>query len=361
MTDSKGNTPDLGMSMEEQELNYLLDDDAPEKAAENLRLAMAMLHKHQLPATPLNYALFYIYVSGKNVTLNKKINELLEAEELDHNEAVTLFIRFFYYCGDVMLDGLRKDLLETVAEVIGSLVDVAGKSALSNKQLEEHIEALAASQNSRNVLSVVSSIIHETRHFVQESRQLEKDLLTSSKELKHLKSELVNARVEATTDALTGLNNRRGFDEYLKKLLNDRRRSGTGFSIIMTDLDRFKDVNDNYGHLIGDKVLQAFARLLRDNTRDSDFVARFGGEEFVLLLPNTSLDNAYVVAENIRHAVEKLRVKQAKTGVAIGSITASFGVAMHRFDESAHELIDRCDKAMYRAKDAGRNRSVKSQ
>ena len=347
--------------MDNQDLNYLLEDEEPAKAAENLRLAMAMLQKHELAATPLNYALFYIYVSGKNVTLNAQIDALLATKSMSHEEAVTLFIRFFFHAGDAMLDGLRNDLLETVAQVISSVVDIAGKSSLTNKQLEKHVENLSASQNSRNILSVVSSIIHETRYFISESKQLETDLISSGKELKHLKTELVNARVEATTDALTGLNNRRGFDDQLKKLLNDRRRTGNGFSLIMADLDHFKDINDNYGHLVGDKVLQAFGKLLLSKTRETDFVARFGGEEFVLLLPNTSLDNAFLVAENIRQAIEKLRVKQAKTGIVIGSITASFGVAVHRFDETASEILDRCDQAMYRAKNAGRNRTVKSQ
>lgn len=346
--------------MDDQELNYLLKDESPEKAAENLRLTMAMLQKLQLPATPLNYSLFYSYVSGKNIKLNEKIDECLANGKLDYDEAVTLFIRFFYHCDDTILDGLRNQLLHTVAEVVGSLVDIAGKSSLSNKQLEKHVEALSSSQNSRNVLSVVSSIVHETRYFLKESKQLESDLINSSKELKNLKGELINARVEATTDALTGLHNRRGFDEQIKKLLQDRRRSGTGFSVIMADLDHFKDINDNYGHLIGDKVLQAFGKLLTGNTRDTDYVARFGGEEFILLLPNTSLDNTFIVAENIRKAIEKLRVKQAKTGTIIDSITASFGVATHRFDETANDLLDRCDKAMYRAKDEGRNKTVKS-
>ncbi len=347
--------------MDNQDLNYLLEDEEPAKAAEYLRLAMMMLQKHQLPATPLNYALFYIYVSGKNITLNAQIDVLLANKSMTHEAAVTLFIRFFFHAGDAMLDGLRSDLLETVAQVISSVVDIAGKSSLTNKQLEKHIENLSGSQNSRNILSVVSSIIHETRYFISESKQLETDLISSGKELKHLKTELVNARVEATTDALTGLNNRRGFDEQLKKLLNDRRRTGNGFSLIMADLDHFKDINDNYGHLVGDKVLQAFGKLLLSKTRETDFVARYGGEEFVLLLPNTSLDNAFLVAENIRQAIEKLRVKQAKTGTVIGSITASFGVAVHRFDETASEILDRCDQAMYRAKNAGRNRTLKSQ
>lgn len=345
----------------EQEINYLLEYDNAATAAERLRLTMGLLNKYSLPATPLNYVLFYIYVSGKNTNLNERIDDLIEQNNFSHEEAVTLFIRFFFHCGDAMLDSLRSEFLSTITEVIGTLVDIAGKSSLTNKQLDQHIDALVKSQTTRDILSVLSLIISETRQFVSNSKQLEIELLTSSKGLKQLKNELVHARIEATTDALTGLYNRRGFDEQLKKLMNDRRRNGNGFSVIMADLDHFKDINDNHGHLVGDKVLRAFAKLLDNKTRETDFAARFGGEEFILLLPNTSLDNAYIVAENIRKAIEKMKVKQTKSGLVISSITASFGIAVHRFDETAHDLLDRCDKAMYKAKHLGRNRSFKSQ
>lgn len=346
--------------MEQKSDSVLLEKESPEKAAEYLRLAMAKLHELQLPATPVNYGLFYVYVSGKDLNINRKVDSYLERGALTHEDASRLFTRFFFTCGDTMLESLRSELLTTVAEAIGTLVDVAGKTSLSNRELEKHIDQLSLSQTSRDILSAVSSIIHETRHFITESKQLESELINSSKDLKTLKDELANARIEATTDALTGLHNRRGFDEFLKRLLNDRRRSGQGFSMVMADMDHFKDINDNYGHLIGDKVLKAFATLLNSNTRDTDFVARFGGEEFVLVLPDTSMDNAFFVAENIRKAVEKLRVKQAKTGDVIGSITASFGVASHRFEETGLELIDRCDKALYKAKNSGRNKSIKA-
>lgn len=341
--------------------NPLLAEEIPEQAAEYLRLAVSMMQQHQLTATPINYALFYTYVSGKHVTLNNKIDKHLQENTFTHDTALQLFTREFMQCGDTILENLRNELMDTVTEAIGSLMNVAGKTSSTNRNLELHIASLNDCKSTKDIVSSVSCIITETKSVISESQQLEHELITSSKGLKDLKSELANARIEASTDALTGLNNRRGFDEQLKKMLNDRRRTGQGFSLIMADMDHFKKINDSYGHLVGDKVLKAFSALLQGKTRESDFVARYGGEEFVIILPNTSLDNAYFVAENIRKSVEKLRVKQAKTGDVIGSITSSFGVATHRIDETGHELLDRCDQALYKAKHAGRNNSKKAE
>jgi diguanylate cyclase len=348
------------MDTDKEKQNSLLETDDPSKAAEYLRLTMARLNEYQLPFTPVNYGLFYVYISGKNSTLNIKIDRHLKDGTLTHENAVKLFVTFFFVCSEEVTDGLRGELLDTLTEVISSLIDIAGKSTLSNKQLEAHIKTLSTTQSTQNVLSVVSSIIHVTRQFVDDTKQLETDLLVTSKGLNTLKNELAHARIEASTDSLTGLLNRRGFDEQLKKMLYDRRKSGAGFCILMADIDNFKHVNDNYGHLFGDKILQLFAKLLTDKTRSTDYVARFGGEEFILILPETSMDNAYIVAENIRKAVEKLQVRNTKTGDIIGAITASFGVAAHRFDEIANDLVDRCDSALYKAKQTGRNKTVKA-
>ena len=340
--------------------NSLLESDEPATAAEYLRLAMAKLNELQLPFTPVYYGLFYIYVAGKNTTLNKKIERHIENKTLTHENAVKIFVNFFFVCSEELTEGLRNELLDTITEVVSSIIHIAGKSSISNKQLEKHIETLSSTQSTQNVLSVVSSIIHVTRQFVEDTKQLESDLLVTSKGLNTLKNELAHARVEATTDSLTGLLNRRGFDEQLKKMLNDRRKSGAGFCVIMADIDHFKNINDNYGHLFGDKILKVFARLLREKTRSTDHVARFGGEEFILILPETSMENAVMVAENIRKAVEKLQVRNTKTGDVIEAMTCSFGIAAHRFDEPSNDLVDRCDTALYKAKQTGRNKTVKS-
>lgn len=153
------------------------------------------------------------------------------------------------------------------------------------------------------------------------------------------------------TDPLTGVANRRHLDTRMETELARRTRYGHSLSVIMTDIDRFKYVNDTYGHTAGDVVLRAFANQLGESVRTSDFVARFGGEEFVLLLPNTEVEEAAALAERIREATKRLRFDQPDL-----VLTASFGVTTARPNESIPEVLSRADEAMYLSKSTGRDR-----
>lgn len=155
------------------------------------------------------------------------------------------------------------------------------------------------------------------------------------------------------TDALTGTPNRRHLDERLTEEVYRARRYGTSLCVILTDVDHFKAVNDNYGHVTGDEVLKQFARVLSDCVRDSDFLARFGGEEFVILLPGTERGTAQAIAERIRRHVKQLRAHGLTE-----QVSASFGVIQVRDGETTEQILQRVDAAMYQAKHAGRDRVV---
>lgn len=158
----------------------------------------------------------------------------------------------------------------------------------------------------------------------------------------------------ATTDTLTGLWNRRRFDETVDQEMARANRHGQPLSMIMFDLDRFKRLNDSYGHLFGDQVLVTLGHIARQHTRTSDSLFRWGGEEFMLLLPCTELIEAQAAAEKLRLAI-------ANAPMAEGlMITASFGVATYHLDESIDHWIGRADAALYEAKQGGRNRVILS-
>jgi diguanylate cyclase (GGDEF)-like protein len=157
----------------------------------------------------------------------------------------------------------------------------------------------------------------------------------------------------AATDELTKLYNRRYFNERLAEAMSAARRHDYPLSLIMIDLDHFKVVNDNYGHSAGDQVLKAFADLLRDMIRAEDVAARWGGEEFIIILPHTLCEAAAALAERIRDAFEN--ISRSTTPIAL---SASFGVVQLRIGEDEDSLIRRADDALYCAKHEGRNRVV---
>jgi diguanylate cyclase (GGDEF)-like protein len=157
------------------------------------------------------------------------------------------------------------------------------------------------------------------------------------------------------TDALTGLPNRRGFLEAGDGTLVRSRRSGRPVSIVLSDLDHFKRVNDSLGHAAGDATLKAVAVAIRGVLRAQDVAARWGGEEFILLLPDTGKEGAVRVAESVREAVSAIAVEHEGGRI---EITLSLGVAEHRPERNFEETIAQADAALYQAKQEGRNRVV---
>lgn len=156
----------------------------------------------------------------------------------------------------------------------------------------------------------------------------------------------------ATTDYLTGAANRRHFMTILDGQIKQSQRYGQPLSLVLMDLDRFKQINDTYGHDAGDGELTKVSEIARHSIRRSDCFARYGGEEFVLLAPSTDLDGARVIAENIRQAIEVSR------DGALPQVTASFGVAQYEERESRADFLKRADQALYAAKEQGRNRVI---
>jgi diguanylate cyclase (GGDEF)-like protein len=158
---------------------------------------------------------------------------------------------------------------------------------------------------------------------------------------------------QAITDSLTGMFNRRYFFEVLGKEDSRFRRTKTPYSLVIFDIDHFKQVNDRYGHSCGDEVIKTVAKVATDITRDADTVARYGGEEFIILLPGTECDGAAVLAEKLRKSLEEYAFPCVK-----GHITASFGVACVEGGESFERVVNTADERLYLAKNRGRNMVV---
>ena len=157
----------------------------------------------------------------------------------------------------------------------------------------------------------------------------------------------------ATLDALTNLNNRRQFEVRLKQEIATTKRQGNPLCAMMIDIDFFKKVNDTYGHASGDVVLRTVASVIKEHLRESDIPSRYGGEEFAVLLPYTHTEEARIVGERLRNAVEKTEIPIDKKTI---NVTISMGLAELNAEETGEELFERADKALYEAKESGRNR-----
>lgn len=237
---------------------------------------------------------------------------------------------------------------------------------LAARRLSEDLDALAhaaqdleagkpgaeipATQSSREVRRLSSALRRMTHRLLAANEAMEAQVQLRTQQLEDANREL---GLQARSDPLTGLLNRRGFDAQLNYALALARRSGRALSLITVDVDHFKRINDTHGHDVGDEVLQRLAHTLAQRLRDSDVVARLGGEEFAALLPDTDLDGARAIAQTLVDA------QAALTDPVVGRITVSAGVSTLRgADDTAQRLLRRGDEALYEAKGQGRNRVV---
>jgi diguanylate cyclase len=202
--------------------------------------------------------------------------------------------------------------------------------------------------------SLAELVVDVIDDMVRANHSLKSKLDSAESRLQEQAVEIEAHISRSLTDALTGLPNRREFNERLEQRMGAWQRRKEAFSLLLLDVDHFKRLNDQHGHLVGDRVLAGIGRGLRAALRREDSVARYGGEEFAVLLPSTSLEQAQTVAQKVREAIARIVLEH--NGHRI-TVTASGGLAMIGDKEESESLIQRADAALYAAKAAGRNRA----
>jgi len=248
----------------------------------------------------------------------------------------------------------RQDMLQSslIAQRLHDLAAQLSTSAQEHRnQLDEATRLLATEGGATNE-SLAELVVGVIGNIVQANKSLQSKLDTAENRLEEQAGELEAHISRSLTDALTGLPNRREFNDRLEERMSAWSRRRETFSLLMLDVDHFKKLNDQYGHVAGDQVLAAIGRAVRGAIRREDAVARYGGEEFAILLPSTSLEQATHAAEKVRAAVARAVVSHNDQRI---TATASGGVATIQTNERAEALLQRADAALYAAKAAGRN------
>ena len=326
-----------------------------EKSSEQLRLVLPLLSQHGSDFGPESYALWFSFVNADRPALHAELSvHVAQGERLSGESTHALYCRHLRDAESTTLTNVQEAFMHLLTEMASS----SSRMHTINASSQAHIQAIAAPVS-------VPEFERGRAQFAEHAQLVAASLLTFGSQLSvaqsqvnDLRDELRLVRGEARVDALTTLQNRRAFDETLLERAGDALADDTPLALIMIDVDHFKAFNDQLGHVMGDKALRTVAGVIQQNVKGKDFAARYGGEEFAVLLPDTALVHAIRVAENLRAAVERIRIRKAGSGDIVRSLTVSCGVAMLKNDDALLDLVDRADSALYAAKQAGRNRVI---
>ncbi|MFA0079414.1 GGDEF domain-containing protein [Vibrio artabrorum] len=331
--------------------------DEFQKSTANLKKAVPLMMKNRVSTTPANYALWYTYVDNAVPQLNEEMDGILEHYSIcPPAVSEQLYNDYVASKAETNINDLRANLELLVSEVSNSMNDTLMDTSAFSDMIDKSFEGLAGVDHDSfsidEVMSLVRQLVSESHHIRHSTKFLNSQLNAAALEITKLKAQLVEVQRDALFDNTTGLYNRRSFERDLETLCEAKQ----SFCLILLDIDHFKDFNDTYGHLFGDMVLKGIARKLKLSCRDGICAYRFGGEEFALIVPNKSLRMTRQLADTNRRSLEKLSIKDRRSGKQVGNITASFGVAELEPGEAAQSLIERTDKLLYEAKSLGRNR-----
>ena len=325
------------------------------------RKVLPFMGECRIAPTPENYMLWYEYFQGHSPKIKKRLDGLLKKGTLFSPElSRQLFNEFFgpARSGEerrhfTYLANMIRDMAATVIkESVASIEKTSAYSA----SLQGYMDQIDRAKDLDDLTQVLGDIITETQRVQEINLSYQRVIEEKTNEVNAVAAKLKTAEHEAVTDPLTGLANRRAFDRELEREFARARRYGDTFGVLFADLDDFKQVNDQYGHAAGDKVLQQLADIITEVCRGVDFPARYGGEEFVIILPGADIRGARRVAERFHMVIHK---NGFDLGGQLLPLTISIGGSSTLPDDkSPDEVVLRADHAMLLAKRQGKDRVI---
>jgi len=324
-----------------------------EQATKYCDQAYARIMAEGLTPHPEAFTVLYLHYSKIAPEISKTL-DILESNKQKITDSVISDL-YNTHCG-------YHDQTETVAEtteriqtaldqVIAVLDEGNRDAGTYTENLAGFAGALGQGNDLSELRSMVLTIAAETRSMIEHTRRLDKMLTDTSTQMASMRVHLDSVRRETITDALTGIKNRKYFDDYLRESAIRSMETGEPLTILMTDIDFFKKFNDTWGHQTGDEVLKLVARVLSAAAKTPFAACRYGGEEFAIIMPKTPLRDAATIAEHVRAQVEKKKIIRRQTNENLGNITMSIGLSEYTPGESLVDFVHRADEALYKAHD----------
>jgi diguanylate cyclase len=316
-----------------------------------------LMRLHGIPPTSGNYEVWLGYRLGRNAPLREAIDaRIASGEGFASDFNAQLHERFFTGLGasaKIVMAG--EQIARDLAQVLEFLKAAESKSDNYGRTLETAATDLNRGLAPDQIGHIVSGLAAATLDMANHNQHLNEQLQRSTSEIDTLRSSLESVRLESLTDSLTGLANRRMFDETLRMRIEEARAQRTELCLVLCDIDHFKRFNDTWGHHTGDQILRFLASAMQAHARPDYLVARHGGEEFAMLLPRVGQRAATQIAEALRTAIQAKRLRRRSTNEDLGQVTVSMGIARLQPGDTTQGFVERADACLYASKRNGRN------
>lgn len=319
---------------------------------------MEVLRRIMVKPLPKNYTLFYGYVGNQSPEMVKEIDQIiLRGQPFTDDVIDHLHAKFIAEAESRAVVQAAASARKIMIEILRTIAHYTGTARNIGSAIAEQMTRLSAATSDEELRGLAQTIIRSTQSLKENNDKVAEKFNAWQQEIILLRETLARTTIESERDFLTGAYNRKAFDRLLQEAFDEAKAQHAELTLLMVDIDHFKQFNDTYGSLIGNEVLKIVARTLTDLVKSKNVVARFGGEEFTLILPNTTIGGGMLVADSIRKAIASRKLKRRDTGENYGQITVSIGVAtLRRDDKTPEPMIERAEEAVSRSKRGGRNR-----
>lgn len=317
----------------------------------------SFMNQHRLAITPENFELAWAYVSGNNEELKTEILSLSADDRMDNNAARELYEKYFKSDLSLQIDRIVLQAIDQIQKTT-EIIDHGNKNTRRcEDNLIKHVDGIQGT--SPQVDKAIKKLVDLSRLMVESTRENREQIQKTNDKLAELQSELESARNEADFDQLTHLPNRRKFERLLDSAFRKYEDDGQPFVLAFADIDRFKRINDTFGHECGDRVLKLVADELGVLSDKNCHTSRYGGEEFAIIFEDQKMAEVFEKVDRCRESLAKRELVDLESGKALGNVTFSAGIAQCLPSDNRQSILRKADLALYEAKSEGRNLVLK--
>ena len=319
--------------------------------------AFDLIEKHGTPPAPMTYTMWYAYAANSPEAVSREVDEILsETGNISEEQIEDIFEAH-------LTASYFQESSERVSQAIEtSLTDVKhliSKTSSENAAMRGQLEAVGTNipkrPKRRDMVAIFEQLMATNTQMSAMTENLAADLEKSREQVRQLNEEFQVIKKQSRTDTLTEVANRRAFNERLSFVHEKAMQSNGSFALALIDLDKFKSINDTFGHPMGDEVLSHFAKLIIENIGKDDFAARIGGDEFAIIFPNQSAEDAYNSIVSVKLQLERANIHDDLSRDSQHQVTFSCGVAQCGQGQSIEDLIAAADTELFKAKRKSRN------